>query len=153
MDTWKHLPQEYWEMVHSSVREDLGNRILGSKGLTVPEPPVDAASRRLCNPSRMAELLADHRSRQPTLQGNYGAADGSSSGVVGGERSAAGVVGQKVGEDDSQVGRSHSDAGSGEPEDMEEDRGMFEEAEEEAEEGTVEIVDESDEGSEIEDVE
>ena len=76
------------------------------------------------------------------------------SGVVGGERGAGGVVGQKFGEDDSQVGRSHSDVGSGEP-DMEEERDMFEEAEEEAEEGTVEIVelDESDEGSEIEDVE
>ena len=110
----------------------------------------------------MAELLADHRSRQhsstvreqPTLQGNYGAADGSSSGVVGGERGAEGVVGQKVDEDDSQVGRSHSDVGSGEP-DMVEERDMFEEAEEEAEDGTVEIVEleESDEGSEIEDVE
>jgi len=40
-NTWNHLPQEYCEMVHSSVRDDLANHVLKLKGLSAPVPVVD----------------------------------------------------------------------------------------------------------------
>ena len=138
MNTWNHLPQEYWEVVYSSVRDDLANHVLKSKGLSVPVPVVDATARRSFNQSRMAALLAEHRQRpparaakpscpdvrdQPVLQGNFGAADGSSWDSVGGEHGAGGAVGQ-VEDDGSNASWNRSDVGSEEAEDMGHYRGQ-----------------------------
>jgi len=118
----------------------------------VPVPVVDATARRSFNQSRMAALLAEYRQRpparaakpscpdvrdQPVLQGNFGAADGSSWDSVGGEHGAGGAVGQ-VEDDGSNASWNRSDVGSEEAEDMGEERDMIEgreeeEAEEEAE--------------------
>ena len=139
MNTWNHLPQEYWEVVYSSVRDDLANHVLKSKGLSVPVPVVDATARRSFNQSRMAALLVEHRQRpparvakpscpdvrdQPVLQGNFGAADGSSWDGVGDEHGAGGAVGQ-VEDDESNASWNRSDVESEEAEDMgEHDRGQ-----------------------------